>query len=323
MPAALNEVKRRISSTQKTAQITTAMQMVSTSKLSQIQRHTSGYQVYAAKVESVVTHLAASHLLETSVVDATSSKANANDDVPVSGLLSQRPVKKTGLLLVTSDRGLVGSYNSNIIKSTNDFIQAHGGHQDDFVVLAVGGTGADFFKKRGMNVAYEYRGVSDVPTFIEVREIVKTVVAMYNNEVFDELYVCYSHFVNRLTSRFRSTRMLPITGETVAETKPDGDESNSAKTVATGITITPEYELEPSAEEILQVVLPQYAESLVYGAILDGKTSEHASSATAMQTASDNAHDLIGSLSLQYNRARQSAITTEITEITGGQAALE
>ncbi|WP_421016666.1 F0F1 ATP synthase subunit gamma [Furfurilactobacillus cerevisiae] len=319
MPAALNEVKRRISSTQKTSQITTAMQMVSTSKLSQIQRHTSGYQVYASKVESVVTHLTASHLLDSGNVDMSST--SKNDDVPVSGLMTQRPVKKTGLLVVTSDRGLVGSYNSNIIKSTNDFINEHGKTPDDYVIMAVGGMGADFFKKRGMNVAYEYRGVSDVPTFVEVREIVKTVTAMYNNEVFDELYVCYSHFVNRLTSRFRSTRMLPITGDTIEDTKPDGDEVVQPKTAP--ISITPEYELEPSAEEILQVVLPQYAESLVYGAILDGKTSEHASSATAMQTASDNAHDLIDSLSLQYNRARQSAITTEITEITGGQAALE
>ena len=319
MPAALNEVKRRISSTQKTSQITTAMQMVSTSKLSQIQRHTSGYQVYASKVESVVTHLAASHLLDSGNVDMSST--SKNDDVPVSGLMTQRPVKKTGLLVVTSDRGLVGSYNSNIIKSTNDFINEHGKTPDDYVIMAVGGMGADFFKKRGMNVAYEYRGVSDVPTFVEVREIVKTVTAMYNNEVFDELYVCYSHFVNLLTSRFRSTRMLPITGDTIEDTKPDGDEVVQPKTAP--ISITPEYELEPSAEEILQVVLPQYAESLVYGAILDGKTSEHASSATAMQTASDNAHDLIDSLSLQYNRARQSAITTEITEITGGQAALE
>lgn len=319
MPAALNEVKRRISSTQKTSQITTAMQMVSTSKLSQIQRHTSGYQVYASKVESVVTHLAASHLLDSGNVDMSST--SKNDDVPVSSLMTQRPVKKTGLLVVTSDRGLVGSYNSNIIKSTNDFINEHGKTPDDYVIMAVGGMGADFFKKRGMNVAYEYRGVSDVPTFVEVREIVKTVTAMYNNEVFDELYVCYSHFVNRLTSRFRSTRMLPITGDTIEDTKPDGDEVVQPKTAP--ISITPEYELEPPAEEILQVVLPQYAESLVYGAILDGKTSEHASSATAMQTASDNAHDLIDSLSLQYNRARQSAITTEITEITGGQAALE
>lgn len=319
MPAALNEVKRRITSTQKTAQITTAMQMVSTSKLSQIQHHTGDYQIYASKVESVVTHLAASHLLESTDVSAAGD--GKADDVPVSSLITQRPVKKTGLLVITSDRGLVGSYNSNIIKSTNDFIKSHGKTDDDYVVLAVGGNGADFYKKRGLNVAYEYRGVSDVPTFVEVREIVKTVTAMYNNGVFDELYVCYSHFVNRLTSRFRATRMLPITGDTIAESKPDGDETQQPQ--AKQIEITPQYELEPSAEEILQVVLPQYAQSLVYGAILDGKTSEHASSATAMQTASENAHDLIDSLSLQFNRARQSAITTEITEITGGQAALE
>lgn len=135
---------------------------------------------------------------------------------------------------------------------------------------------------------------------------------MYANDTFDELYVCYNHFVNRLSNSFESVKMLPIGGDDLVENKQDDAMKFGA-----------EYDAEPSPEILLQDILPQYAESLVYGAILDAKTAEHASSSTAMKTASDNASDLIANLELQYNRARQSAITTEITEITGGMAALE
>ena len=301
------DVKRRIDSTKKTSQITTAMQMVSTAKLSQIQKHTVGYQVYAQKVESIVAHLAKSHLMNAGVA----GKASSDQAISAADLLVQRPVKKTGYLVITSDRGLVGSYNSSVIKQTNDFMKEHG-HDggDDAIILAVGSTGADFYKNRPQKVGYEYRGVSDVPTFNEVREIVTTVTKMYKDGEFDELYVCYNHFVNRLSNSFHVTKLLPIGGEELVN---DGKHE----------TITAEYETEPSPEVLLQEILPQYAESLVYGAILDAKTAEHAASSSAMRTASDNASDLIADLELQYNRARQSAITTEITEMTGGQAALE
>lgn len=301
------DVKRRIDSTKKTSQITTAMQMVSTAKLSQIQKHTVGYQVYAQKVESIVAHLAKSHLMNAGVA----GKASSDQAISAADLLVQRPVKKTGYLVITSDRGLVGSYNSSVIKQTNDFMKEHGHNGgDDAIILAVGSTGADFYKNRPQKVGYEYRGVSDVPTFNEVREIVTTVTKMYKDGEFDELYVCYNHFVNRLSNSFHVTKLLPIGGEELVN---DGKHE----------TITAEYETEPSPEVLLQEILPQYAESLVYGAILDAKTAEHAASSSAMRTASDNASDLIADLELQYNRARQSAITTEITEITGGQAALE
>ncbi|MBU7501225.1 F0F1 ATP synthase subunit gamma [Lactiplantibacillus pentosus] len=314
MAESLMDVKRRIDSTKKTHQITSAMQMVSTSKLNQIQKHTTTYQVYASKVESIVSHLAKAHLMLASV-----GVANSNSNtISVSELLAQRPVKKTGLLIITSDRGLVGSYNSNVLKQTNDFMRTHKLDANNAVVLAVGGTGADFYKKNGLNVAYEYRGVSDVPTFKEVREIVKTVTSMYHNEVFDELYVFYNHFINRLSSGFRSVKMLPISEETFEQSESDNRKAKDSR-----VDVGPEYEMEPSEEAILSAVLPQYAESLVYGAILDAKTAEHASSSTAMKAASDNAGDLIDKLNLKYNRARQAAITTEITEITGGLVAQE
>lgn len=292
MAASLQDIQRRIASTKKTRQITSAMQMVSTAKLSQIQRHGGSYTTYANALHDVVAHL---------------SNAHINN---VSGtLLEQRDVKKVGFLVISSDRGLVGGYNSTLLKGMMAIIEERQLTPDQVVILAVGGNASDFFKKRGYNVAYEYRGVSDVPTFNEVREIVKTVTTMYDNEVFDELTVAYQHFVSRIQNELRLEKMLPVSTD---DMEPASEDSVKA-----------DYEMDPSPEQILGVVLPQYAESLVYGAILDAKTAEHAASANAMSSATDNAKEIIRTLELQFNRARQSAITTEITEITGGMAALD
>ena len=292
MAASLQDIQRRIASTKKTRQITSAMQMVSTAKLSQIQRHGGSYTTYANALHDVVAHLANAHINN------------------VSGtLLEQRDVKKVGFLVISSDRGLVGGYNSMLLKGMMAVIEERQLTPDQVVILAVGGNASDFFKKRGFNVAYEYRGVSDVPTFNEVREIVKTVTTMYDNEVFDELTVAYQHFVSRIQNDLRLEKMLPVTTDDMEPTEEGG--------------LKADYEMDPSPEQILGVVLPQYAESLVYGAILDAKTAEHAASANAMSSATDNAKEVINTLELQFNRARQSAITTEITEITGGMAALE
>ena len=292
MAASLQDIQRRIASTKKTRQITSAMQMVSTAKLSQIQRHGGSYTTYANALHDVVAHLANAHINN------------------VSGtLLEQRDVKKVGFLVISSDRGLVGGYNSTLLKGMMAVIEERQLTPDLVVILAVGGNASDFFKKRGFNVAYEYRGVSDVPTFNEVREIVKTVTTMYDNEVFDELTVAYQHFVSRIQNDLRLEKMLPVTTDDMESTEEGG--------------LKADYEMDPSPEQILGVVLPQYAESLVYGAILDAKTAEHAASANAMSSATDNAKEVINTLELQFNRARQSAITTEITEITGGMAALD
>ena len=307
MAESLMDIKRKIASTKKTGQITQAMQMVSGAKLSQIEKRAKEYQIYSDKVRQIVTHLAAGQLLELATAANDDTETDKNQIISVASLLQKRPVKKTGYLVITSDRGLVGSYNSTVLKAMMQMIKDDHESPDDYVMMAIGGVGADFFKARGMNLAYEYRGVSDIPTFNEVREIVKTAVTMYDNGVFDELYVCYNHHVNTLTSAFRAEKMLPISDLDVSEV----EDTNV------------EYLVEPDLDAVLDAVLPQYAESLIFGAIMDAKTAEHAASTTAMRSATDNANDLISHLSTQYNRARQAAITTEITEIVGGAAALE
>lgn len=305
MGASLNEIKQRIASTKKTSQITKAMQMVSASKLTKSEVASRSFQEYASKIRSIVTHLVASQLNDLQLLDDYDNSESEVNDYHM--MLKTRPVKKTGYIVITSDKGLVGGYNSSILKQTMTMMEDDHSSQEEFVLIAIGGTGANFFKARGINVAYELRGLTDQPSFDEVRKIVSTATTMYENEVFDELYVCYNHHINSLTSQFRVEKMLPISDL-------DPEEATSYEQ---------EYILEPSEEVILDQLLPQYAESLIYGAIIDAKTAEHAAGMTAMKTATDNAQTIINDLTISYNRARQGAITQEITEIVAGAAALE
>ena len=300
MGASLNEIKTRIASTKKTSQITRAMQMVSASKLTKSEASSQKFQVYATKVREIVTHLTATQLNDI-------ASENPRGDINYNSMLLSRPVKKTGYIVITADGGLVGGYNSSILKQTMSILEEDHQSPDDYVMIAIGGTGADFFKARGINLAYELRNLSDQPSFDEVRKIVNMATTMYQTEVFDELYVCYNHHINSLTSQFRVEKMLPIS---------DLDPEEAT-------TFEQEYIFEPSKEEILSQLLPQYAESLIYGAIVDAKTAEHAAGMTAMKTATDNAANIIDELTVSYNRARQGAITQEITEIVAGASALE
>ena len=194
MGASLNEIKQRITSTKKTSQITKAMQMVSASKLTKAEAHAAKFQIYAEKVRELVTHIARTQL--TMIENAEqSSQINFNS------MLVARPVKRTGYIVITSDGGLVGGYNSSILKQVMTMIERDHKNASEYVMIAIGGTGADFFKARDINVAYELRNLSDQPNFDEVRKIVNTTTSMYQNEVFDELYVCYNHHVNSLTSQ--------------------------------------------------------------------------------------------------------------------------
>ncbi|WP_314086856.1 F0F1 ATP synthase subunit gamma [Lactococcus chungangensis] len=291
MPASLNEIKIRIASTKKTSQITGAMQMVSAAKLTRSEQNAKNFQVYAQKVRAMTTDLIGSELSE-----------GSNNP-----MLIKRPVKKTGYIVITSDKGLVGGYNSTILKAVMQMLHDDHDNQEEYVIIALGGMGADFFKARDINVSYELRGLSDQPTFDEVRKIVNKSVSLYQNELFDELYVCYNHHVNSLTSQVRVEKMLPIT---------DLDENEAT-------SHHQEFELEPNRDTILAQLLPQYAESMIYGSIIDAKTAEHAAGMAAMQAATDNAKNVINDLTIQYNRARQAAITQEITEIVAGASALE
>lgn len=292
MAVSLNDIKTKIASTKNTSQITNAMQMVSAAKLGRSEEAARNFQVYAQKVRKLLTD----------ILHGNGSGGSTNP------MLISRPVKKTGYIVITSDRGLVGGYNASILKAVMELTEEYHPNGDDFEVICIGGMGADFFKARGIQPIYELRGLADQPSFDEVRKIISKTIEMYQNELFDELYVCYNHHVNTLTSQMRVEQMLPI----VDLDPNEADEEYSLT-----------FELETSREEILEQLLPQYAESMIYGAIIDAKTAENAAGMTAMQTATDNAKKVINDLTIQYNRARQAAITQEITEIVAGASALE
>ncbi|XCY68149.1 F0F1 ATP synthase subunit gamma [Streptococcus iniae] len=291
MVGSLSEIKAKIVSTEKTSKITSAMRMVSSAKLVKSEQATRDFQIYASKIRKITTDFV----------------KNNNGSESRHPMLANREVKKTGYIVMTSDKGLVGAYNSKILKSVMEMIEEY--HADgSYSIISIGSVGSDFFKSRGMNVSFELRGLSDQPSFEDVGKIISQSVELYQNEIFDELYVCYNHHVNSLTSQVRVQQMLPIS-DLVDE------EANEEALVG--------FEIEPNYDVILNQLLPQFTESLIYAAIIDAKTAEHATGMTAMQTATDNAENVIDELTIQYNRARQAAITQEITEIVAGANALE
>ena len=180
--------------------------------------------------------------------------------------------------------------------------------EDEYAIISIGGTGSDFFKARNMNVAFELRGLEDQPSFDQVGKIISKAVGMYQNELLMNSMCAITTMSTVCLVRFVWNKCFLS-----ADLDPNESEGH----------VLTKFELEPDRDTILDQLLPQYAESLIYGAIVDAKTAEHAAGMTAMQTATDNAKNVINDLTIQYNRARQAAITQEITEIVGGASALE
>jgi F-type H+-transporting ATPase subunit gamma len=283
--ASLRDIKTKITSTKKTSQITKAMEMVSAAKLNRAESNAKSFVPYMEKIQEVVGSIA-------------SGSNNAKHP-----MLVKRPVKKTGYLVITSDRGLAGAYNSNVLRTSIQTIKERHTSSDEYAIIVVGRVGRDYFRKRNYPIINEILALPDQPSFDDVKQITSQTVQMYEDGTFDELYVHYNHYVSKIQQEVSEKKIFPLSSDEVK------------KPVAS-------YEFEPSEEEILDVLLPQYAESLIYGSLLDGKASEHAARMTAMKNATDNAHELIGTYTLSYNRARQAAITQELTEIVGGAAAL-
>ncbi|WP_026691584.1 ATP synthase F1 subunit gamma [Alteribacter aurantiacus] len=289
--ASLRDIKSKITSTKKTKQITKAMQMVSAAKLNKAQNKAQSFWPYTQKIRDVVMSI------------ATGTEATH----PM--LETRKEIKKTAYLVITSDRGLCGAYNSGLLRHTMNTINERHNSQDEYGIIVIGKVGRDFFKKRNMPIYQEIVGVSDQPSYADIKNIAATTVDMFTDEVFDEVYLHYNHFVSAISQEITETKLLPLTDFDGSEKEAIGD--------------TPTYEYEPNEEVILEQLLPHYAESLVYGALLDGKASEFGARMTAMSAATDNASDMIDQLNLRYNRARQAAITQEINEIVGGASALD
>ncbi|MHA6481383.1 ATP synthase F1 subunit gamma [Paenibacillus sp. strain BS8-2] len=281
MATNMRDIKREIKSKQNMKQITKAMEMVAASKLRKAQEGATAARPYADKLKEVVASIAA-----------------GTKDVK-HPMLETRPVKKTGYLVITSDRGLAGGYNSNILRKVTQTIKEKHQSTDEYVLFVIGRKGRDYFRRRNMPIVEEVIGLPDAPTFADIKSVATAAVQKFAEGVYDELYLYYNQFVNAITQIPTESRLLPL--EEISE----------------GTSVSA-YEYEPSPEGVLEVLLPKYAETLIYSAVLDGKASEFGARMTAMGSATKNATKMISQLTLTYNRARQAAITQEISEIVAG-----
>lgn len=283
----MRDISRRIKSIKSTQQITKAMKMIAASKLRRAQEGVTAARPYAKKIQEVLGHLA------------------ANSQEYVHPLMAEREVKKVGLVVVTGDRGMCGGYNANIIRLAE---QLTAELNKPVAYVAVGRRGRDYFRRRDRQLAEEVVSIGDNPTFIQSQELARRIMAMYNEGIFDEVHLVYTEFKSAMSQKPMTMKLLPVQAAA-------GETGAAAKEI--------DYIFEPSAAGVIDVLLPSYVETIVYRALLEAKASEHGARMTAMSSATDNAVEMIANLTLILNRARQAAITKEISEIVGGAAALQ
>lgn len=297
----LNNLKKRITSTQKTAQITRAMQMVAAAKYNRISKDARSYAVYAKKLRELVSDVVEVHIED---LITTGDQSTESGLIDFRDLLEQRPVKKTGFLVITSSQGLAGSYNNSVINEVEQIFKQY--NKDEVVVLAMGTPIVEYCREEGYEVAYEMHTVSDRPDFIEVQSIVRKATELFHDRVFDALYVCYNRHINAIQHEFKNEQILPVMD--LHDEREDSVEEGPLL----------DFIIEPSADGLLDVLLPQYAESQIYGAIIHAKAAEHGARMTTMQSATENAEEMIDELQQSYNQQRQLRVTNEIIEIVSG-----
>ena len=291
MGAKLRVVRRRIRSVQSTKKITRAMELIASSRIVRAQTRVEASRPYAEQL--------------TKAMEDVASRSSSIDDP----LLEHREhATRIGVLVITSDRGLAGAYNANVLKIAEQHLREIRAGDTEPVLYVVGKKGVGYFRFRGVPMQDSWQGFSEVPPYEKAEVVGRQLIKDFADETIDELYCAYTDFRSAFTLRATSKRFLPIAPEEVTGTARD--------------TVPAEYLFEPEPAEILEHLLPQYVITKVYAALLESAASENASRRRAMKAATDNADDLIKVLTRQANRARQDEITTEILEIVGGAEAL-
>ena len=292
MSGALKEVRTRIKSVQSTQQITKAMKMVSAAKLRRAQDAITQMRPYAHKLQEMLSNI------------VSSSEGDVSMD-----LAAERPAEKVLIIIVTSDRGLCGGYNSNLIKLAKQVI--HDKYAEQFSkgnvqVLPIGKKAFEHFTKNNFKVVNQFWDMFTGLSFEKVQAAAKYAMDAFANKEFDAVELVFSEFKNAATQQFIAEPFLPV--QKVSDTQ-------SAKKA--------DFIFEPGKEVLIAELMPKILNTQLYKAVLDGNASEHGARMTAMDKASENANELLKSLKISYNRARQAAITTELTEIVSGAAALQ
>lgn len=284
MAQGILDIKRRIRSINSTMQITKAMYLVSSSKLNKAK----------ARAEETRPYF---EITTESVKRILSSTKGLNHP-----FLQKRDVKKTVFIIITADRGLAGGYNSNVLKLS----EQHMNKETDSAIV-IGSVGRDLLKRRGYDILESFTGTTEDPIFSEARIIGNKVIEMYKNEEIDSIKVVYTKFVSAIAQEPTIISLLPA--------EVEGEEGSE-------VTSTTQIQYEPSPESVIEYLIPKYIQSAIYGALVESAASQQGARMTAMESATDNAEEIIDELDLRYNRARQASITQEISEIVGGAEAL-
>ena len=283
------DIRRRIQSVTNISQVTKAMEAVSAAKMRKAQNQVTATRPYAAQAQEVLSYIARLPSID-----------NALDP-----LIQPRPVNRVGILLVTADRGLAGGFTSNVIRQLSGFMREKRDAGFEVEVVTVGRKGRDWLLRYDPAVRAEFTNMPDNPTTYDVGPITRLIVDDFSSEHFDEVYVIYTHFVNTIRQEPFVKKLLPI------------------EAAEASVTMAPEYIFEPSPEAVLSQVLYGFIEVQVLQALFESIASEHSARMVAMRNATDAADELIDSLTLTYNKARQEGITNELMDIIGGTVALE
>jgi F-type H+-transporting ATPase subunit gamma len=291
--ASLRDIKKRIESVKSTRQITRTMEMVATAKIKKAQAAIEAARPYALTMMEVLGNVAryvqgASH--------------------PLLEVHEER--KRVAVVAITSDRGLCGGFNANILRLMEETIGDENADGVETDLISVGRKAVGYLRYRGIDPLDTYVEISDKPSFEDAKAIAGRLIQMYTDEELDAVYVIFNRFKSVAEQKADVHQLLPIERRVMEESRG-------------GLDVTPEYTFEPDAESVLEHLLPTYVETLIYRALMESAASEHAARRTAMKAATDNASEMITTLTRSYNRVRQAAITNEIAEIVGGAAALE
>jgi F-type H+-transporting ATPase subunit gamma len=288
--ATIRQVRQRIKVAKNIQQITKAMKMVAAARLKRAQDRVQAARPYAQTMREMMTSL-----------------AQAVGEEVQHPLLAVRTPRNIGYLVITSDRGLAGSYNSAILRRAIEVLRDKDKNQ--VKIYAAGRKGIQFLRRRGYNVVQEFQIPNTGATFSDARDITRVVRNAFESGEVDQIFILYTRFYTAITQKPVDVQLLPIqTPEAAATPTEQGNE---------------DYIFEPAADQLLQALLPRYVEGQVYQALLESTASEHGARMTAMSSATDNAGKMIQTLTLQLNRARQAGITREISEIVGGAEALK
>jgi len=286
--AGSKEIRTKIKSVENTRKITKAMEMVAASKMRKAQDRMRAARPYAEKIRNVAAHL---------------SKASSEYKHPF--LIKRENVANVGLIVISSDKGLCGGLNTNVLRMSINQMKTWEADKKGVSVTAIGNKAFGFMGRVGANVKSHVAGLGDTPHIDKLIGPVKVLLDAYMAGEIDQLFVCYTRFINTMKQEPVLEQVLPLTGESLGTAEGHWD-----------------YIYEPGAQEVIDDLMVRYIESLIFHAVAENMASEQSARMVAMKSASDNAKNVIGELKLVYNKARQAAITKEISEIVGGAAAV-